>query len=226
MPEMLGYFGKAFTVDAQVERACDTIDSGVRRLPSTVLLDDLRCDGSGHAGCEAQCRLYWKEAWLRPAQSGENRRRARGRRRLHEAREPCNREHPRDNLDAGGAEVSVSGDGAASEPASRWAGGTYVRSCTSSQAATSASGGSSATMTRIVLEEIGRRLGLVSNYPFRPNEMTGRSSTLPAPRGLRRGSLSRSARDTRSARRWTRRARTGVSGSTARWRCIAGRQLA
>ena len=71
MPEMLGYFGRVCTVEAQVERACDTVNyTGVFRLRNTVILDDLRCDGTGHDGCEAQCRLYWKEAWLRPASSG------------------------------------------------------------------------------------------------------------------------------------------------------------
>jgi hypothetical protein len=72
MPEMLAYLGRQFTVSAQVERACDTIDySGVLRLKDTVILDDERCDGSGHDGCQAQCRLYWKEAWLRPASAGD-----------------------------------------------------------------------------------------------------------------------------------------------------------
>src|SRR5262245_31017827 len=67
MPEMLRFFGTEFTIEAQVERACDTVSyTGVRRLRDTVLLDDLRCDGSGHAGCQAECRFYWKEAWLRP----------------------------------------------------------------------------------------------------------------------------------------------------------------
>jgi hypothetical protein len=32
-----------------------------------VLLDELRCTGGAHAGCQAGCRLYWKEAWLRRA---------------------------------------------------------------------------------------------------------------------------------------------------------------
>src|SRR5438046_10506914 len=68
MPEMLGFFDRTFHVEAQVARACDTIGySGVRKVRDTVILDDLRCDGTGHAGCQAQCRLYWKEAWLRPA---------------------------------------------------------------------------------------------------------------------------------------------------------------
>jgi hypothetical protein len=66
MPEMLPYVGRRFTVEARVERACDTIyGSGARRMPNTALLDDLRCDGGGHGGCQAGCRLYWKEAWLR-----------------------------------------------------------------------------------------------------------------------------------------------------------------
>jgi hypothetical protein len=68
MPEMLAYFGREFAVGVTVRRACDTIHyGGVRRMADTVILEDLRCDGSGHAGCGAQCRLYWKEAWLRPA---------------------------------------------------------------------------------------------------------------------------------------------------------------
>jgi hypothetical protein len=67
MPEMLEFFGGTFRVQARVERACDTLKWGVRRLPDTVMLDDLRCTGQGHAGCQAGCRLYWKEAWLRPA---------------------------------------------------------------------------------------------------------------------------------------------------------------
>lgn len=75
MPEMLRYLGGRFTVAARVERACDTIaSSGARRMPDTVLLDDLRCDGAGHDSCQAGCRLYWKEAWLRPVSADAPRR--------------------------------------------------------------------------------------------------------------------------------------------------------
>jgi hypothetical protein len=35
-----------------------------------VYLDDLRCDGSGHGGCQAGCKIYWKEAWLRRVDAG------------------------------------------------------------------------------------------------------------------------------------------------------------
>jgi hypothetical protein len=42
-------------------------------VPDTVILEDLRCDGAGHGGCEADCRIFWKEAWLRRVPPGEPR---------------------------------------------------------------------------------------------------------------------------------------------------------
>ena len=66
MPEMLQYVGRRFTVSRRVEKICDTIAAtGSRRVHDAVYLEDLRCDGSGHGGCQAGCRIYWKEAWLR-----------------------------------------------------------------------------------------------------------------------------------------------------------------
>jgi hypothetical protein len=66
MPEMAPYCGRRFTVERRAEKVCDTIHyTGSRRLHDSVLLEDLRCDGSGHDGCQAECRLFWKEAWLR-----------------------------------------------------------------------------------------------------------------------------------------------------------------
>jgi hypothetical protein len=66
MPEMLQYVGRRFTVSRRVEKICDTIAAtGSRRMHDTVYLEDLRCDGSGHGGCQAGCRIYWKEVWLR-----------------------------------------------------------------------------------------------------------------------------------------------------------------
>lgn len=65
MPEMVDLCGKRFTVDRRAEKICDTVNwTGSRRLPDAVLLDAPRCDGSGHGGCQAECRLFWKEAWL------------------------------------------------------------------------------------------------------------------------------------------------------------------
>jgi len=72
MPEMLQYLHRSFTVAKRVEKVCDTIcPIGGRRMRDTVFLEGLRCDGAGHGGCEAECRLYWKEAWLRRVQPGE-----------------------------------------------------------------------------------------------------------------------------------------------------------
>ena len=66
MPEMLAHAGRRYKVSRRVDKICDTVTAtGSRRLHATVYLDDLRCDGSAHDGCQAGCRLYWKEAWLR-----------------------------------------------------------------------------------------------------------------------------------------------------------------
>jgi hypothetical protein len=76
MPEMLRFAGQRFTVSRRVEKICDTVGkvtgepSVSRRMRRTVYLEDLRCDGSGHGGCQAGCRLYWKEAWLRLVEAG------------------------------------------------------------------------------------------------------------------------------------------------------------
>ncbi len=69
MPEMLRHTGRRYTVSRRVDKICDTVtatgSTGSLRMGSTVYLDDLRCDGSAHGGCQAGCRLYWKEDWLR-----------------------------------------------------------------------------------------------------------------------------------------------------------------
>lgn len=66
MPEMARLAGRRCTVSRRVDKICDTITyTGSRRMHDTVYLEDLRCNGSGHGGCQAGCKLYWKEAWLR-----------------------------------------------------------------------------------------------------------------------------------------------------------------
>jgi len=68
MPEMLQYCGRRFRVGAVAHKTCETARRTLktRRLESTVHLEGLRCDGSAHGGCEAECLLFWKDAWLRP----------------------------------------------------------------------------------------------------------------------------------------------------------------
>ena len=69
MPEMLGFCGQRYRVRARAHKACDTIDwQQFRRMESAVHLEELRCDGSAHGGCQAGCLLFWKEAWLRPVE--------------------------------------------------------------------------------------------------------------------------------------------------------------
>jgi hypothetical protein len=66
MPEMAAYCGRRFVVDSRAQRVCDTVAySGSRDMAGTVLLGDLRCSGAAHGGCQAECRLFWKEDWLR-----------------------------------------------------------------------------------------------------------------------------------------------------------------
>jgi hypothetical protein len=66
MSEMLRHCGRRFVVSKRADKVCDTIHySGSRRVPEAVFLEDLRCDGGGHGGCQAECRLYWKERWLK-----------------------------------------------------------------------------------------------------------------------------------------------------------------
>lgn len=69
MPEMLQYCGKAFVVRAVAHKACETALKTWqgRRLERAVHLQDLRCDGSFHGGCQADCSLYFKDVWLKPA---------------------------------------------------------------------------------------------------------------------------------------------------------------
>lgn len=66
MPEMQKYCGRRFRVSKVAHKTCDTANkTGARRLEDCYHLEDLRCDGSSHGGCQATCLLFWKGAWLR-----------------------------------------------------------------------------------------------------------------------------------------------------------------
>lgn len=70
MPEMLQFCGQQFRVSNRADKTCDTIASHqARRMYRTVHLEQLRCDGSGHDGCQAGCLTFWKEAWLKRAEA-------------------------------------------------------------------------------------------------------------------------------------------------------------
>jgi hypothetical protein len=63
MPEMRRFCGRQYVVKARADRTV-VQKLGVRRMRGTVHLDDLRCDGAAHDGCDRGCLIFWKEAWL------------------------------------------------------------------------------------------------------------------------------------------------------------------
>lgn len=77
MPEMLDLCGKPLRVQRRVEKTCVDVAPpapyGSRRrfaAKDVVILDGPRCDGRSHDGCKHGCRIFWKEAWLRPLEDG------------------------------------------------------------------------------------------------------------------------------------------------------------
>lgn len=71
MPEMLTHVDKHYKVSKRIEKICwYTAESSSRRLPGTLFLEELRCDGAAHGGCQAECRIYWKEAWVDRVEPG------------------------------------------------------------------------------------------------------------------------------------------------------------
>lgn len=65
MPEMLAFCGRRLRVSRRADNTCAL--GQPRRIEATVHLEQLRCDGSAHRGCDAGCLFLWKEAWLRRA---------------------------------------------------------------------------------------------------------------------------------------------------------------
>ena len=66
MPEMFAFCGQSFQVYKRAHKTCDTVfPIRGRRVHNAVHLQT-RCDGQAHDGCEAECLLFWKEAWLKP----------------------------------------------------------------------------------------------------------------------------------------------------------------
>ena len=70
MPEMARFCGKTFRVCRTVERTC-VEGRPLRRMTGggVVFLENLRCDGAAHDGCQRGCLIFWREAWLRPAET-------------------------------------------------------------------------------------------------------------------------------------------------------------
>lgn len=69
MPEMARHAGRTFRVSRRLERTCLENNWRPHAFPAddVVELEELRCDGSAHDGCQRGCMLLWREAWLEPA---------------------------------------------------------------------------------------------------------------------------------------------------------------
>jgi hypothetical protein len=66
MPEMLQYCGQRFRVYKRADKTCDTISRPrALRMENAVHLENVRCDGALHGGCQAGCLIFWKESWLK-----------------------------------------------------------------------------------------------------------------------------------------------------------------
>ena len=67
MPQMLEQCGTRFQVHKRAHKTCDTVSGHYanRRVPNSIHLGH-RCDGKAHGGCQAECLIFWKEAWLKP----------------------------------------------------------------------------------------------------------------------------------------------------------------
>jgi hypothetical protein len=75
MLEMLRHCGQRHRVFRRIEKIhyyFGPVAPHLRRLRDAVLLEELRCDGTGHGGCQAGCQFIWKEAWLVPSDSAHN----------------------------------------------------------------------------------------------------------------------------------------------------------
>jgi hypothetical protein len=71
MPEMVKFCGRTLPVVQRADKTCNGVGER-RRMHDTVHLANVRCDGSGHAGCQAACLMYFKEAWLERAPAPQN----------------------------------------------------------------------------------------------------------------------------------------------------------
>jgi len=71
MPEMLQHCGRRLRVGKRADKTCEyTQVWSIRRMTNAVHLEGVRCDGSGHDGCQAGCLIFWKEAWLKRSAVG------------------------------------------------------------------------------------------------------------------------------------------------------------
>jgi len=68
MPEMVEFCGKRFRVSKRALKTCiygPIVTMLGFNTDDILVLDDLRCSGEAHDGCQKACTIFWREAWLR-----------------------------------------------------------------------------------------------------------------------------------------------------------------
>lgn len=181
MPEQVQYCARRFVVDKRADKVCDTIHyTGSRRLPDAVLLVDLRCDGSRHDGCQAECRLFWKEAWLRRVDGASAPAPAQDEQATAALLELTSRNTKRTVCAEGNSEVRYRCQATdlhdASQHLKLWDPRPYLRECGNGNVAV---GRFFRVMTRAAVQEPLRKLGLVPEVHL-PGTRTARTKPEPA----------------------------------------------
>jgi len=73
MSEMRRYSGAVYRVHRRVDYINDMRNkTGLRRIRGVVTLTDVRCAGSDHGGCQAECQILWKDTWLERVANGQH----------------------------------------------------------------------------------------------------------------------------------------------------------
>jgi hypothetical protein len=72
MAEMERYCGRRFRVFKRADKICVEREPllDFRRMRNAVSLEEVRCDGAAHDGCQKLCLIFWKEAWLKTVPPG------------------------------------------------------------------------------------------------------------------------------------------------------------
>jgi hypothetical protein len=76
MPEMIEFCGRRMRVVRRAEKTCIEYPGGGYKIReflnnNVVVLEDARCSGGDHDGCQRACTIFWKEAWFRKLADGE-----------------------------------------------------------------------------------------------------------------------------------------------------------
>lgn len=75
MEEMRPFCGQRFRVVQRIEKTCyETPKMEMREFTQNdvVFLENVRCSGQSHGGCQIGCMIFWRSAWLEPAKTTVN----------------------------------------------------------------------------------------------------------------------------------------------------------